>query len=83
VTLAQALTALGRWDEALEVTSHALSLLPPAGQRVLLLHLTGSIALARGDFGAARRGACRHSAERAGLQLSVEPGRNGRGPWER
>jgi DNA-binding CsgD family transcriptional regulator len=53
VTLAQALTALGRWDEAVEVTDHALSLLPPAGQRVLLLHLAGSIALARGDFGTA------------------------------
>ncbi len=53
VTLAQALAALGRWDEALEVTGHALSLLPPAGQRVLLLHLAGSIALARGDFGTA------------------------------
>jgi DNA-binding CsgD family transcriptional regulator len=53
VTLAQALTALGRWDEALEVTDHALSLLPPAGHRILLLHLAGSIALARGDFGSA------------------------------
>ena len=53
VTLAEALTALGRWDEALEVTGHALSLLPPAGPRLLLLHLAGSIALARGDFDAA------------------------------
>jgi DNA-binding CsgD family transcriptional regulator len=53
VTLAQALTSLGRWDEALEVTERALSLLPPAGPRLLLLQLAGSIALARGDFGAA------------------------------
>jgi DNA-binding CsgD family transcriptional regulator len=53
VILAQALTALGRWDEAVEVTDHALSLLPPAGHRVLLLRLAGSIALARGEFGTA------------------------------
>jgi DNA-binding CsgD family transcriptional regulator/tetratricopeptide (TPR) repeat protein len=53
VTLAQALTSLGRWDEALEVTEHTLGLLPPAGPRLLLLYLSGSIALARGDFGAA------------------------------
>ncbi len=53
VNLAQALTALGRWDEAMEVTGDALSLLPPAGHRVLLLRLAGSIALARGDVGTA------------------------------
>ena len=29
--LAEALTWLGRWDEAMEVIDHALSLLPPAG----------------------------------------------------
>jgi DNA-binding CsgD family transcriptional regulator len=52
VTLARALAALGRWDEALEVTERALSLLPPAGPRLPLLHLAGSIALARGDFDA-------------------------------
>jgi tetratricopeptide (TPR) repeat protein len=64
VTLAQALTALGRWDEAVEVTNHTLSLLPPAGQRVLLLHLAGSIALARGDFSAAA-GALREARAQA------------------
>ena len=53
VTLAQALTSLGRWDEALEVTEHALGLLPPAGPRLLLLYLDGWIALARGEFGTA------------------------------
>ena len=52
-SLAEALTSLGRWDEALEVTEHALSLLPPAGPRLHLLRLAGSIALARGDFAAA------------------------------
>ena len=44
---------MGRWDEALEVTGHALGLLPPAGPRVRLLRVTGLIALARGDFPAA------------------------------
>lgn len=53
VNLAEALTSLGRWDEALEVTEHALNLLPPAGPRLQLLRLAGSIALARGDFAAA------------------------------
>ncbi len=52
-SLAEALTSLGRWDQALEVTEHALSLLPPAGPRLHLLRLAGSIALARGDFAAA------------------------------
>ena len=51
--LAEALTSLGRWDEALEVIEHALSLVPPAGPRLQLLRLAGSIALARGDFDAA------------------------------
>ncbi len=51
--LAEALTSLGRWDEALEVIEHTLSLLPPAGPRLPLLRLAGSIALARGDFDAA------------------------------
>jgi ATP/maltotriose-dependent transcriptional regulator MalT len=53
VTLAQALTSLGRWDEALDVIEHALSLLPPAGPRLQLLRLAGSIALGRGDLEAA------------------------------
>jgi DNA-binding CsgD family transcriptional regulator len=53
VNLAEALTSLGRWDEALEVTGHALGLLPPAGPRVRLLRVTGLIALARGDLPAA------------------------------
>ena len=51
--LAEALTWLGRWDEAMEVIDHALSLLPPAGSRLQLLRLAGLIALARGDFPAA------------------------------
>jgi DNA-binding CsgD family transcriptional regulator/tetratricopeptide (TPR) repeat protein len=53
VNLAEALTALGRWNEALEVIEHARSLLPPAGVQLQLLRLAGSVALARGDFGAA------------------------------
>jgi DNA-binding CsgD family transcriptional regulator len=53
VTLAQALTSLGRWDEALDVVEHALTLLPSAGPRLQLLRLAGSIALGRGDLDAA------------------------------
>ncbi len=53
VNLAGALTSLGRWDEAAEVIEYALSLLPPAGPRLQLLRLAGSIALGRGDFGTA------------------------------
>jgi DNA-binding CsgD family transcriptional regulator/tetratricopeptide (TPR) repeat protein len=53
VTLAQALTSLGRWDEALDVIEHALTLLPPAGPRLQLLRLAGSIALGRGHLDAA------------------------------
>lgn len=51
--LAEALAWLGRWDEAMEVIDHALSLLPPAGSRLQLLRLAGLIALARGDLPAA------------------------------
>jgi DNA-binding CsgD family transcriptional regulator len=51
--LAVALTSLGRWDEALEVIEHTLSLLPAVAQRVLLYHSLGSISLARGDAEAA------------------------------
>jgi DNA-binding CsgD family transcriptional regulator/tetratricopeptide (TPR) repeat protein len=51
--LAEALTSLGRWDEASEVAEHALSLLPAAALRPQLLRLLGFIALARGDLGAA------------------------------
>jgi DNA-binding CsgD family transcriptional regulator/tetratricopeptide (TPR) repeat protein len=48
--LAEALTSLGRWDEALEVIEHALSLLPAAALRLRLLRLLGFVALARGDM---------------------------------
>ena len=51
--LAEALTSLGRWDEALEVIEHALGLLPAAAQRLQLLRSLCYIALGRGDFGAA------------------------------
>lgn len=51
--LAEALTSIGRWDEALEVIDQALNLLPPAAARLQLLRLLGFIALARGDVSAA------------------------------
>ncbi len=51
--LAEALTSLGRWDEALEVIEHALGLLPAAAQRLQLLRSLCYIALGRGDFDAA------------------------------
>jgi DNA-binding CsgD family transcriptional regulator/tetratricopeptide (TPR) repeat protein len=61
--LAEALTALGRWDEALEVIEHALSLLPPPGPRVQLLRARGFISLARGDLDAAQSALLEAQAE--------------------
>lgn len=53
INLAEPLTSLGRWDEASEVIERALQFLPPRMNRVGLLRLAGSIALARGDTVAA------------------------------
>ncbi|MES9541807.1 AAA family ATPase [Actinomadura sp. NPDC000600] len=47
--LAEALTALGRWDEANETIEHALGHAPSPGLHAYLLVLRGTIALARGD----------------------------------
>lgn len=55
INLAEPLWYLGRWDEALEVTEHALDLAPPLRPRVGLWVLGGSIALARGDVATAAR----------------------------
>jgi DNA-binding CsgD family transcriptional regulator len=49
VNLAEPLTSLGRWDEASEVIERALQLFPPRLNRINLLCLAGTIALARGD----------------------------------
>lgn len=52
--LAEALIALGRWDEAAETVEHALRLTPTPSLRAYLMVLAGTIALARGDLGAAQ-----------------------------
>jgi ATP/maltotriose-dependent transcriptional regulator MalT len=55
INLTEPLHALGRWDEVLEMTEHALELSPPPLTRASLHHALGDIALARGDLtGAAR-----------------------------
>jgi DNA-binding CsgD family transcriptional regulator len=48
--VAEALIALGRWDEAADVIEHALELSPPPGPRAALPQLAGEVALARGDL---------------------------------
>ncbi|MGH3243377.1 MAG: helix-turn-helix transcriptional regulator [Spirillospora sp.] len=48
--LAEALIALGRWDEAAEIVEHALRLTPTPSLRAYLMVLAGTIALARGDL---------------------------------
>ncbi|WP_285629966.1 ATP-binding protein [Actinoallomurus iriomotensis] len=52
--LAEALIALGRWDEATEVIDHVLDLTPPPSLHAYLLVLRGTIALGRGDLDLAR-----------------------------
>ena len=51
--LAEALVALGRWEEAGEIIEGALLLFPPRVSRIYLWRLAGDIALARGDLAAA------------------------------
>ncbi|MDN3359438.1 helix-turn-helix transcriptional regulator [Actinomadura sp. DC4] len=51
--LAEALIALGRWDEAGDVIEHALGLSPTPSLHAYLLVLRGTIALGRGDLGLA------------------------------
>jgi DNA-binding CsgD family transcriptional regulator/tetratricopeptide (TPR) repeat protein len=57
INLAEPLLALGRWDEVLEVTEHALELSPPPLTRASLHNALGDIALARGDLTGAARAA--------------------------
>jgi DNA-binding CsgD family transcriptional regulator len=57
INLADPLLALGRWDEALETTEHALELSPPPLTRASLHNALGDIALARGDLAGAARAA--------------------------
>ena len=54
INQAEPLCALGRWDEALKITTGAMDLYLAPGpmQRALLQVITGSIALARGDLAA-------------------------------
>ncbi|MGW4794649.1 LuxR C-terminal-related transcriptional regulator, partial [Nonomuraea sp. NPDC004297] len=51
--LAEALIALGRWDEAAEIVEHALRFTPTPSLHAYLLVLRGTIALARGDVATA------------------------------
>ena len=55
INQAEPLFALGRWDEALKITTGAMDLYLAPGpmHRAMLQIITGSIALARGDRGAA------------------------------
>ncbi len=50
---AESLSALGRWDEAVEIIERALEPSPAPSLRAYLLVLRGTIALARGDLAAA------------------------------
>src|SRR5207244_2998689 len=72
--LAEALTAAGRWDEALEIIEELLSLdLPPLG-RVHALLVRGRIAVLRGDADAAEAVTTRFPApapDPAGLRGSL------------
>jgi DNA-binding CsgD family transcriptional regulator len=47
--LVNALIALGRWDDAVEVIDHTLELAPTPGLRALLVCARGVVAVARGD----------------------------------
>lgn len=60
--LAEALIALGRWDEAAEIVEHALRLTPTPSLHAYLMVLAGTIALARGDLEAAEDAAA-HARE--------------------
>jgi DNA-binding CsgD family transcriptional regulator/tetratricopeptide (TPR) repeat protein len=53
--LAESLTSAGRWDEALEILTEALSLDPAPEARASLLVLRGRIAVARGEHDTAAR----------------------------
>ena len=53
--LAESLTSAGRWDEALQVISEALSLDPAPAGRAFSLVLRGQIAVARGERETAAR----------------------------
>jgi ATP/maltotriose-dependent transcriptional regulator MalT len=55
INLTEPLHALGRWDEVLEITEHALELFPPPLTRASLHYALGDIALARGDLAGAAR----------------------------
>ena len=55
--LAEALIALGRWDEAIEIIEHAIDLTPTPSLHAYLLVLRGTIALARGDLDLAQASA--------------------------
>jgi ATP/maltotriose-dependent transcriptional regulator MalT len=55
INLTDPLLALGRWDEVLEVTEHALELSPPPLTRASLQFALAEIAIARGDGKAAER----------------------------
>ena len=59
INQAEPLYALGRWDEALKITSAAMDLYLSPGpmHRALLQIITGSIALARGNLAAAAQAA--------------------------
>jgi DNA-binding CsgD family transcriptional regulator/tetratricopeptide (TPR) repeat protein len=57
INLTEPLLALGRWDEVLEMTEHALELSPPPLTRASLHYALGDIALARGDLTGAARAA--------------------------
>ena len=57
INLTEPLHALGRWDEVLEMTEHALELSPPPLTRASLHYALGDIALARGDLAGAARAA--------------------------
>ncbi|WP_067142648.1 ATP-binding protein [Microtetraspora malaysiensis] len=52
---AEALEALGRWDEALDVSAHALTMEPTRQNRWHLLRVRADIAIARGEEDTAKK----------------------------
>ena len=71
INLAEPLAALGRWDEAAEVITVTFALQSGDPNRSTLWHLTGILALARGDVARARE-----AAERGARMLERVPYRD-------
>ncbi|MQA86699.1 MAG: AAA family ATPase [Streptosporangiales bacterium] len=72
INLADSLTSLGRWDEAMEVARSAAELAPPPAHRAGLATVQGFIALARGDLAAAEAAVLATSAVFTSCYVSMQ-----------